>query len=132
MACSPLTGVDSEQATLQGQHWHAKGSCFCCSLCKKALLGQLITTHHGLLFCSEACSLEKESALSSTGSDSSDSAFISAPSPDSTPISRAKNRSPCCSFAAAQTNRDACEQMAEGKMFRNGKLELFIETEEAL
>ncbi|KAL8178979.1 UNVERIFIED_CONTAM: hypothetical protein K2H54_058243 [Gekko kuhli] len=112
-ACGEIIGVDSEQASLQGQHWHAKGSCFCCSLCKKALLGQLITTRCGLLFCSEACSLEKESALSSTGSDSSDSAFISAPSPDSTPISRAKNRSPCCSFAAPRTNSDACEQTAE-------------------
>ncbi|XP_060087409.1 prickle-like protein 4 isoform X2 [Heteronotia binoei] len=112
-ACGEIIGVDSEQASLQGQHWHAKGSCFYCNLCKKALLGQLITTRHGLLFCSEACSLEKESALSSTGSDSSDSAFISAPSPDSTPISRAKNRSPCRSFAAARTNNDACEQMAE-------------------
>ncbi|XP_077190636.1 prickle-like protein 4 [Paroedura picta] len=112
-ACGEIIGVDSEQASLQGQHWHAKASCFCCSLCKKALLGQPITTRHGLLFCSEACSLEKESALSSSGSDSSDSAFISAPSPDSTPTPRAKNRSPCCSFAAARTNSDDCEQTAE-------------------
>ncbi|XP_054835211.1 prickle-like protein 4 [Eublepharis macularius] len=112
-ACGEIIGVDSEQATLQGQHWHAKGSCFCCSLCQKALLGQLISTRHGLLFCSEACSLEKEAVLSSTGSDSSDSAFISAPSPDSTPTSRARNSSPSCSCAAARTNSDACEQTAK-------------------
>uniref|UniRef100_A0ACB8F4R9 Uncharacterized protein n=1 Tax=Sphaerodactylus townsendi TaxID=933632 RepID=A0ACB8F4R9_9SAUR len=111
--CGEIIGVDSEQATLQGQHWHAKGSCFCCSLCQKALLGQLITTRHGLLFCSEACSLEKESVLSSTGSDSSDSAFISAPSPDSTPISRAKNNSLSCSFAATRTNSEPRAQTAE-------------------
>ncbi|XP_062997820.1 prickle-like protein 4 [Elgaria multicarinata webbii] len=112
-ACGEIIGVDSEQATLQGQHWHAKASCFCCSLCQKALLGQKVTTHNGLLFCSEACSLEKETALSSTGSDSSDSAFISAPSPDSTPISRARNSNPGCSSEAARANSDASEEVAE-------------------
>ncbi|XP_074833783.1 prickle-like protein 4 isoform X2 [Carettochelys insculpta] len=89
-ACGELIGVDSEQATHQGRHWHARASCFCCSLCRKALLGQPVTSHHGLLFCSEACHLEK-AAVSSTASDSSDSAFVSAPSPDSTPVSRASS-----------------------------------------
>ncbi|XP_053102160.1 prickle-like protein 4 isoform X2 [Hemicordylus capensis] len=112
-ACGEIIGVDSEQATLQGQHWHAKAACFCCSLCQKALLGQLVTIHNGRLFCSEVCSLEKESALSSTGSDSSDSAFISAPSPDSTPTSRTRIISPSCSSTGARTNSDACEQRAE-------------------
>ncbi|XP_034978067.2 prickle-like protein 4 isoform X1 [Zootoca vivipara] len=112
-ACGEIIGVDSEQATLQGQHWHAKSCCFCCSICKKALQGQLVTIHNGLLFCSEACSLEKESALSSTGSDSSDSAFTSVPSPDSTPISRIRYSSPGCSSAAARTNPNACEETAD-------------------
>ncbi|XP_039195977.1 prickle-like protein 4 isoform X2 [Crotalus tigris] len=107
-ACGEIVGLNSKQIVLQGQHWHSKDSCFCCSLCHKALLGQPITIHHGLLFCSEACSLEKESALSSSGSDSSDSAFISAPSPDSTPISRARNSSPDCSSETARTQRDGC------------------------
>ncbi|KAJ7332990.1 hypothetical protein JRQ81_015170 [Phrynocephalus forsythii] len=112
-ACGEIIGVDSEQATLQGQHWHAQPSCFCCSLCQKALLGQLVTIRNGLLFCSEACSLEKELALSSTGSDSSDSAFISAPSPDSTPISRTRNRSPGCSVDGARKSIDAYKEMAD-------------------
>ncbi|KAM3840517.1 prickle-like protein 4 isoform 2-T2 [Vipera latastei] len=109
-ACGEIVGLNSKRIVLQGQHWHSKDSCFCCSLCRKALLGQPITIHHGLLFCSEACSLEKESALSSSGSDSSDSAFISAPSPDSTPISRARNSSPDCSSETARTQRDGCEE----------------------
>uniref|UniRef100_A0A8D0B4Y1 Prickle-like protein 4 n=2 Tax=Salvator merianae TaxID=96440 RepID=A0A8D0B4Y1_SALMN len=108
-ACGEIIGVDSEQATLQGQHWHAKASCFCCSLCQKSLIGQLVTTHNGLLFCSEACSLEKESELSSAGSDSSDSAFISVPSPDSTPISRMRNTSSVCPSVVEETNSDAGE-----------------------
>ncbi|XP_061488261.1 prickle-like protein 4 [Rhineura floridana] len=105
-ACGEIIGVDSEQTTLQGQHWHAKGTCFCCSLCQKALQGQLVTTCKGLLFCSEACSLEKESVLSSTGSDSSDSAFISVPSPNSTPISRTRNSSPGYFSPAARPDAD--------------------------
>uniref|UniRef100_A0ABM5G746 Prickle-like protein 4 n=1 Tax=Pogona vitticeps TaxID=103695 RepID=A0ABM5G746_9SAUR len=112
-ACGEIIGVDSKQATLQGQHWHAKPSCFCCSLCQKALLGQLVTIRNGLLFCSEACSLEKELALSSAGSDSSDSAFISAPSPDSTPISRTRKRSPGCSADGARNNSDAYKEMVD-------------------
>ncbi|XP_066481745.1 prickle-like protein 4 isoform X1 [Tiliqua scincoides] len=112
-ACGETIGVDSEQASLQGQHWHAKATCFCCSFCQKALLGQLVTARNGLLFCSEACSLEKESVLSSTGSDSSDSAFISAPSPDSTPTSRMRNSSTGCSSAAERTNIDSFEQTVE-------------------
>lgn len=127
--CSLLTGLNSKQIVLQGQHWHSKDSCFCCSLCRKALLGQPITIHHGLLFCSEACSLEKESALSSSGSDSSDSAFISAPSPDSTPISRARNSSPDCSSETARTQRDGCEERggALGKAFACHPLKVWVE-----
>ncbi|XP_070797619.1 prickle-like protein 4 [Pituophis catenifer annectens] len=111
-ACGEIVGVNSKQIVLQGQHWHSKDSCFCCSLCRKALLGQPITIHNGLLFCSEACSLEKESALSSSGSDSSDSAFISAPSPDSTPISRARNSSPDGSSETTRTQRNGHEERA--------------------
>ncbi|KAM6458100.1 prickle-like protein 4 isoform 2-T2 [Liasis olivaceus] len=111
-ACGEIVGVNSKQIMLQGQHWHSKASCFCCSLCHKALLDQPITIHNGVLFCSEACSLEKESALSSSGSDSSDSAFISAPSPDSTPISKVRNSSPDCSSEIARTQRDGCEERA--------------------
>ncbi|XP_060545800.1 prickle-like protein 4 isoform X1 [Pantherophis guttatus] len=111
-ACGEIVGVNSKQIVLQGQHWHSKDSCFCCSLCRKALLGQPITIHNGLLFCSEACSLEKESALSSSGSDSSDSAFISAPSPDSTPISRARNSSPDGSSETTRPQRNGREERA--------------------
>ncbi|XP_070601476.1 prickle-like protein 4 isoform X2 [Erythrolamprus reginae] len=109
-ACGEVVGINSKQIVLQGQHWHSKDSCFCCTLCHKALLGQPITIHNGLLFCSEACSLEKESVLSSSGSDSCDSAFISAPSPDSTPISRARNSSPDVSSETARTQRDGRQE----------------------
>lgn len=90
-ACGELIGVDCEQATHQGRHWHARASCFCCSLCRMPLLGQQVMSYHSLLYCSEACRLEK-AAAASTASDSSDSAFVSAPSPDSTPVSRASSK----------------------------------------
>ncbi|NXV73238.1 PRIC2 protein, partial [Atlantisia rogersi] len=80
-ACGDPIGADSEEATHQGLHWHARATCFCCSLCRKPLRGQPLTTQHGRLFCSETCSLGWDA--SSTASDSSDSAFASAPSPDS-------------------------------------------------
>ncbi|XP_061869724.1 prickle-like protein 4 [Colius striatus] len=86
-ACGDPIGADSEEATHQGLHWHARAACFCCSLCRKPLRGQPLTALRGRLFCSESCSLGQDSA--STASDSSDSAFASAPSPDSTPQSRA-------------------------------------------
>ncbi|XP_044301061.1 prickle-like protein 4 [Varanus komodoensis] len=133
-ACGEIIGVDSEQATLQGQHWHAKASCFRCSLCQKALLDQLVIIRSGLLFCSEACSLEKESALSSSGSDSSDSAFISAPSPDSTPISRTRNGNAGCSSEAARTNSTACEEVADADAIKgfhpSGKSSVCLELDQ--
>ncbi|XP_044871495.1 prickle-like protein 4 isoform X2 [Mauremys mutica] len=119
-ACGELIGVDSEQATHQGRHWHARASCFCCSLCQKPLLGQPVTSHHSLLYCCEACSLEK-AAASSTASDSSDSAFVSAPSPDSTPISRANSEGgrnaprPGSTPPAPTMGGDSCQQKAEAE-----------------
>ncbi|NWR79687.1 PRIC2 protein, partial [Centropus unirufus] len=80
-ACGDPIGADSEEATHQGLHWHARATCFCCSLCRKPLRGQPLLSRRGRLFCSEACSLGQDAA--STTSDSSDSAFASAPSPDS-------------------------------------------------
>lgn len=71
--------------THQGLHWHARASCLCCSRCRKALRGQPLTCHRGRLFCSDTCGQD----AASTASDSSDSAFASAPSPDRTPLSRA-------------------------------------------
>ncbi|XP_024059889.1 prickle-like protein 1-B isoform X2 [Terrapene carolina triunguis] len=113
-ACGELIGVDSEQATHQGRHWHARASCFCCSLCQKPLLGQPVTSHHSLLYCSEACSLEK-AAASSTASDSSDSAFVSAPSPDSTPVSRASSEGGRNAPPAPTMGGDSCQQRAEAE-----------------
>uniref|UniRef100_A0A8C8RMY8 Prickle-like protein 4 n=1 Tax=Pelusios castaneus TaxID=367368 RepID=A0A8C8RMY8_9SAUR len=117
-ACGELIGVNSEQATHQGRHWHARASCFCCSFCQKPLLGQPVTSRHSLLYCSETCSLEKAVA-SSTASDSSDSAFLSAPSPDSTPASRASSDGgrnspgPGGSPPALGMGRGSCQQRAE-------------------
>lgn len=106
----PLTrgcpsGADSEEATHQGLHWHARAACFCCSRCRKPLRGQPLTARRGRLFCSETCSLRQDGA--SSASDSSDSAFASAPSPDSTPLSRAG--------PAGRTGSAAgCRQRVEG------------------
>ncbi|NXG53695.1 PRIC2 protein, partial [Psilopogon haemacephalus] len=80
--CPP--GAESEEVTHQGLHWHARASCFCCSLCRKPLRGQPLSSRRGRLFCSETCSLGRDASSSTTSSsDSSDSAFASAPSPDS-------------------------------------------------
>ncbi|XP_062451173.1 prickle-like protein 4 isoform X3 [Rhea pennata] len=86
-ACGEPIGADSEEATHQGLRWHARAACFCCSLCRTPLRGRPVTSRRSLLYCSEACSRERDA--SSAASDSSDSAFVSAPSPDSTPVSRA-------------------------------------------
>ncbi|XP_015506381.1 prickle-like protein 4 [Parus major] len=85
-ACGDPIGAESEEVTHQGLHWHARAACFCCSLCRKPLRGQPLTCRRGRLFCSDTCSRGQDA--SSTASDSSDSAFASAPSPDSTPLSR--------------------------------------------
>lgn len=79
--CPP--GADSEEATHQGLRWHARAACFCCSRCRQPLRGQPLVCRRGRLFCSETCSLGRDA--SSTTSDSSDSAFTSALSPNSTP-----------------------------------------------
>ncbi|NWS13880.1 PRIC2 protein, partial [Pachyramphus minor] len=82
-ACGDPIGADSEGVTHQGLHWHARAACFCCSLCRKPLRGQPLTCRRGRLFCSDTCSLRQGSSSPSSASDSSDSAFASAPSPDS-------------------------------------------------
>lgn len=111
LTCDPLVGVDSEEATHQGLHWHTRAACFCCSLCRKPLRGQPLTARCGRLFCSESCSLGWDvSSAASTTSDSSDSAFVSAPSPDSTPVSRASHATRAGSTAAA----GGCRQRVEG------------------
>ncbi|NXT61576.1 PRIC2 protein, partial [Chaetops frenatus] len=103
--CGRPPGADSEEVTQQGLHWHARAACFCCSLCRKPLRGQPLTCRRGRLFCSDACSRGQDA--SSSASDSSDSAFASAPSPDSTPLSRA---GPAGRTAAA----GGCRQRGEG------------------
>ncbi|XP_019369779.1 PREDICTED: prickle-like protein 4 [Gavialis gangeticus] len=112
-ACGELIGADSEQATHQGQHWHASPSCFCCSSCRKPLLGEQLASRHGLPYCSETCSREKERASSSsTASDSSDSAFLSTPSPESTPVPRASRSSSSSRSSPMPTpaaDRDTCK-----------------------
>uniref|UniRef100_A0A8C3JAZ0 LIM zinc-binding domain-containing protein n=1 Tax=Calidris pygmaea TaxID=425635 RepID=A0A8C3JAZ0_9CHAR len=53
--------ADSEEATHQGLHWHARAACFCCSLCRKPLRGQPLTSRRGRLFCSETCNSKMKS-----------------------------------------------------------------------
>lgn len=114
---SPFTrgcpsGADSEEATHQGLHWHARAACFCCSLCRKPLRGQPLTSRRGRLFCSETCSLGWD--VSSTASDSSDSAFASAPSPDSTPLSRAGPTGRTVPGMGSTSVAGGCRQRVEG------------------
>ncbi|GAB0200121.1 prickle-like protein 4 [Grus japonensis] len=111
-ACGDPIGADSEEATHQGLHWHARAACFCCSLCRKPLRGQPLTSRHGRLFCSETCSLGWDA--SSTASDSSDSAFASAPSPDSTPLSRAGPTGRTAPGTGSTSAAGGCGQRVEG------------------
>ncbi|XP_076214053.1 prickle-like protein 4 [Aptenodytes patagonicus] len=111
-ACGDPIGVDSEEATHQGLHWHARAACFCCSLCRKPLHGQPLTSRRGRLFCSETCSLGQDA--SSTASDSSDSAIASAPSPDSTPLSRAGPASRTVPGTGSTSAAGGCRQRVEG------------------
>ncbi|XP_009463970.1 PREDICTED: prickle-like protein 4 [Nipponia nippon] len=111
-ACGDPIGADSEEATHQGLHWHARAACFCCSLCRKPLHGQPLTSRRGRLFCSETCSLGRDT--SSTASDSSDSAFASAPSPDSTPLSRAGPASRTAPGTGSTLAPGDCRQRVEG------------------
>ncbi|XP_053943808.1 prickle-like protein 4 isoform X2 [Cuculus canorus] len=111
-ACGDPIGADSEEATHQGLHWHARAACFCCSLCRKPLRGQPFIAHHGRLFCSETCSLGQDA--SSTTSDSSDSAFASAPSPDSTPLSRAGSAGRTTPGMGSTSVPGGCRQRVEG------------------
>uniref|UniRef100_A0A8C3JAW9 LIM zinc-binding domain-containing protein n=1 Tax=Calidris pygmaea TaxID=425635 RepID=A0A8C3JAW9_9CHAR len=108
----PTPGADSEEATHQGLHWHARAACFCCSLCRKPLRGQPLTSRRGRLFCSETCSLGRDA--SSTASDSSDSAFASAPSPDSTPLARAGPAGRTAPGTGSSSAAGGCRQRVEG------------------
>ncbi|XP_026719892.1 prickle-like protein 4 [Athene cunicularia] len=80
--------------------------------CRKPLRGQPLTSRHGRLFCSETCSLGWDS--SSTASDSSDSAFASAPSPDSTPLSRAGPAGRTAPGTGSTSAAGGCWQRVEG------------------
>ncbi|PKU30355.1 prickle-like protein 4 [Limosa lapponica baueri] len=111
-ACGDPIGADSEEATHQGLHWHARAACFCCSLCRKPLRGQPLTSRRGHLFCSETCSLGRDA--SSTASDSSDSAFASAPSPDSTPLARAGPAGRTAPGTGSSSVAGGCRQRVEG------------------
>ncbi|NXG31721.1 PRIC2 protein, partial [Dromaius novaehollandiae] len=76
-ACGEPIGADSEEATHQGLRWHARAACFCCSRCRKPLRGQPLTARRSLLYCSEACSRQRDT-------DDDDTL-----APDSPPVSRA-------------------------------------------
>ncbi|XP_078402434.1 prickle-like protein 1 [Cetorhinus maximus] len=77
--CREIISIDYGQITFSGQHWHATNSCFSCTQCKKPLLGCTFTSWHGQVFCSITCSQVEEPG----GSDSSDSAFQSTQSQES-------------------------------------------------
>ncbi|XP_030077359.1 prickle-like protein 4 isoform X1 [Microcaecilia unicolor] len=55
-SCGDPIGLDCQHVSYQGQHWHARTSCFCCDSCQKSLLGSPFTIRYGVLFCSETCS----------------------------------------------------------------------------
>lgn len=76
--CGQTISLDCERVTHQGQHWHAHACCFRCHRCHRSLLGRDFLPCSGMLLCSATCRALPDS---SSGSDSSDSAFLSAPSP---------------------------------------------------
>ncbi|XP_069094512.1 prickle-like protein 4 [Pleurodeles waltl] len=76
--CGHMISLDCERVTYQGQHWHAHACCFRCQRCHRSLLGREFLPYGGMLLCSATC---KALPYPSSGSDSSDSAFLSAPSP---------------------------------------------------
>lgn len=51
-----LKGIDQGQMTYDGQHWHATEECFCCTHCKRSLLGRPFLPKQGQIFCSRSCS----------------------------------------------------------------------------
>ncbi|XP_031988633.1 prickle-like protein 4 isoform X2 [Corvus moneduloides] len=87
-ACGDPIGADSEEVTHQGLHWHARPPASAAACAESRCGGQPLACRRGRLFCSDTCSRGQD-ASSTASSDSSDSAFASAPSPDSTPLSRA-------------------------------------------
>lgn len=56
MVCFLLKGIDQGQMTYDGQHWHATEECFCCTHCKRSLLGRPFLPKQGQIFCSRSCS----------------------------------------------------------------------------
>uniref|UniRef100_H2YZ87 Uncharacterized protein n=1 Tax=Ciona savignyi TaxID=51511 RepID=H2YZ87_CIOSA len=69
--CGDLIGLDAGQMQYEGQHWHATDSCFCCSRCRKSLLGRPFLPKHGRIFCSKSCSLGEDPAHSESEHSSS-------------------------------------------------------------
>ncbi|XP_067387543.1 prickle-like protein 4 [Emydura macquarii macquarii] len=128
-SCDQL--IFTEECTeAEGRRWHMEH--FCCLECDLSLGGQRCRqraghsprpalARPGLLLLLQplpetaaraaACSAEK-AAASSTASDSSDSAFLSAPSPDSTPVSRASSDGGRGSSPPAMGG-DSCQRRAE-------------------
>ncbi|XP_048409211.1 prickle-like protein 1 [Stegostoma tigrinum] len=105
--CREIISIDYGQITFSGQHWHATNSCFSCTQCKKPLLGCSFTSRHGQVFCSIMCSQVEEPA----GSDSSDSAFQSTQSQESSCVfslgedPAANNASPSQNWLCNQTTQ---------------------------
>ena len=54
--CGERIGVNQEQMTHDGMHWHANESCFRCSACIRPLLGQPFLPKDGNIYCSMECS----------------------------------------------------------------------------
>lgn len=54
--CFLIPGIDQGQMTYDGQHWHATEECFCCTHCKRSLLGRPFLPKQGQIFCSQSCS----------------------------------------------------------------------------
>ncbi|EFA05229.2 testin [Tribolium castaneum] len=55
-SCLRVIRPDEEGLTLaQGIHFHTAEECFCCSVCKKPLLGAKLLFRNGKLFCSHEC-----------------------------------------------------------------------------
>ncbi|XP_004606505.2 prickle planar cell polarity protein 3 [Sorex araneus] len=77
--CGEHIGLDQGQMAYEGQHWHASDRCFCCSRCRRALLGRPFLPRRGLIFCSRACSMGFDPPVPGTGRRSWSASTVSAP-----------------------------------------------------
>ncbi|XP_058790239.1 testin [Phymastichus coffea] len=57
-ACNNVIAADQQGVTVKDLHFHVTENCFCCTTCKKSLLGGKISVKENKLLCSKECIAE--------------------------------------------------------------------------